>query len=83
MKFIHAVILFLFVIILSTNRIHAADELNIALAKWGGKAVASSEFEPDYRAVNALDGKWTSREHHKWNSKLNVAPHWLRISAGR
>ena len=83
MKKFHAVIFFLLVIILPTHCLHAADDINIALAMWGAKAVASSEFGPDYRAVNVLDGKWTSREHHKWNSQLNAAPHWLLIDFGR
>ena len=60
----------------------AADEVNIALSRWGATATASSEFGPDYRAGNALDGLWTSREHHKWNSKLGETPHWLRIDFG-
>ncbi|MBN1292735.1 MAG: discoidin domain-containing protein [Candidatus Latescibacteria bacterium] len=68
--------------VLSPCGTFAADDVNIALARWGATATASSEFGPDYRAGNALDGLWTSREHHKWNSKLGETPHWLSIDFG-
>ena len=77
-------ILYVFLAVLLCSCAALADgDVNVARARWGATAEASSEFGPDYRAGNALDGRWASREQHKWNSRLNATPHWLRIDFGR
>ncbi|MHC4507082.1 MAG: discoidin domain-containing protein, partial [Planctomycetota bacterium] len=61
----------------------AGEPVNVALAEWGATATASSEYGPDYRAGNVLDGRWAKRETDKWNSAANKVPHWLKIDLGR
>ncbi|MHC4202257.1 MAG: discoidin domain-containing protein [Planctomycetota bacterium] len=61
----------------------AGERVNVALAEWGATATASSEYGPDYRAGNVLDGRWAKRETDKWNSAANKVPHWLKIDLGR
>ena len=55
------------------------SEVNVALAKWGATATASSEYGRRYQAANVLDGVWESRESDKWNSATETVPHWLKI----
>ncbi len=68
--------------IIQSQAYSGVDEVNIALAKWGASATASSEFGSDYSAENAIDGKWMSRGTDKWNSISGWSgtdPHWLII----
>jgi alpha-mannosidase len=60
-----------------------ADDVNVALAKWGATARASSVYGPGYEAAGAIDGRWQSRETDKWNSAANVTPHWLILDLAR
>jgi hypothetical protein len=55
---------------------------NIALASRGTEAYASSEYGPDYRAANAIAGRYLIREKDKWNSKAHITPHYLRLDFG-
>lgn len=60
----------------------AADDINVALSKWGATASSSSEFSGDYSAGNVIDGMWASTDTDKWsaNSGWNqTEPHWLII----
>lgn len=68
---------------LSTHSPCAADDdVNVALARWGTIAKASSSFDGDYGAENAIDGLWTASASDKWNTKSGwdqSEPHWLII----
>ena len=68
----------------------APGEVNVAAAVMGAKASASSVFNADYGAGNAIDGRWAVRDpdpalgaSDKWNSAAGVGPHWLLIDFGR
>jgi hypothetical protein len=70
--------------ILASPALRAQDrEVNVALAKFGATARASSVFGPGYGAANALDGRWANRETDKWNSASNETPHWLVVDLGQ
>ena len=58
-------------------------QINVALAKWGATATASSRYGKAYDANNALDGRWMAIDSDKWNSASNKTPHWLSIDLGR
>ncbi len=61
---------------------HADEDVNVALAKWGATARASSAFDGDYGAENAIDGLWAASGSDKWNTKsgwTQSEPHWLVI----
>jgi len=57
--------------------------VNVARRELGVSAAASRIYGPAYEAINAFDGRWKVRETDKWNSALNVTPHWLRVDLGR
>ena len=59
-----------------------ADEVNVAQARLGATARASSTFGPGYEADNAIDGDWQVREGDKWNSAEGPGPHWLLLDLG-
>ncbi len=59
------------------------ERVNIALAKHGTKATASSVHGPDYTASKAIDGKYSVRETDKWNSAAKNTPHYLKLDLGR
>ena len=66
----------------SEPNLYADDDVNVALAKWGTTAKASSSFDGDYGAENAIDGLWASSASDKWNTKTGwnrTEPHWLVI----
>jgi alpha-mannosidase len=61
----------------------SATHVNVARPKFGTKAIASSQFGPDYGPEKAIDGKWAARPTDKWNSAANVQPHFLRLDLGQ
>ena len=61
----------------------SATHVNVARPKFGTKAIASSQFGPDYGPRKAIDGKWAARPTDKWNSAANVTPHFVRLDLGQ
>ncbi|AQT68763.1 Mannosylglycerate hydrolase [Anaerohalosphaera lusitana] len=72
----------LFFLIIGFAGVVHADEFNVAQAKWGASATASSIYGQGYAADNAVDGKWSARETDKWNSAAGDGPHWLCVDLG-
>ena len=66
----------------------ATKEINIALAKWGTVATASSDFNSLHSPQKAIDGKWFAKEDeisgiYKWNSKSDQDENWLILDFGQ
>ncbi len=55
---------------------------NVAKPSFGANATASSVYGEGYEAEKAIDGKWAVRETDKWNSALNITPHYLKLHLG-
>lgn len=63
-------------------------EVNIALAKWGTTATASSHLDEYHLPGNAIDGRWATKEEgngqsFSWISDPNQVQHWLILDFGR
>ncbi len=70
------------VLCMATAHLAFAEDVNVALARWGATASASSAFDGDYFAENAIDGNYTSSGSDKWNTRSGwnqAQPHWLVI----
>ncbi len=60
------------------------DEVNVASARMGAKAQASSAMGLNYGAEKAIDGKWSNLNTDRWVSSADAkAPHWLLIDFGQ
>ncbi len=56
---------------------------NVALARQGAFAYASSTHGADSVADKAIDGKWMSQETDMWISAAGNIPHYIRLDLGQ
>lgn len=79
----------LLVAFLTTISIQAQNkETNIALAKWGTTALASSAASSSYAPEKAIDGLWVSTDagigrKYVWNSAYDQNENWLSLDFGQ
>ncbi|MFA5263273.1 MAG: glycosyl hydrolase-related protein [Opitutaceae bacterium] len=66
------------------------EEINVAAAAQGAKAVASSVFDPEHGAERAIDGGWAVRDFDpelgapdEWKSAAGAGPHWMMVDFGQ
>ena len=64
--------------------LHEPEEINVAAARVGAKALASSSAGVNFGPEKAIDGKWSSLETDRWVSSADgKGPHWLTIDFGK